>query len=193
MDLEKQKLLIDYLVSDKDLLATCNSIIKPVYFDPAIRKVVAFVQDYFEKYKDVPGTELVKAETNVQCKHVEALSKDKHLYTCDEVEKFCRNKAVELAILNSVKLLDKQDFGQIEQSLKDAISVGLVKDLGLDYFADPEKRLLDTEQTMRPISTGWPELDEHIGGGLFRQELTLFMANCVTGNTKIRIRKKQKR
>ena len=183
MDLEKQKLLIDYLVSDKDLLATCNSIIKPGYFDPAVRKVVAFVQDYFEKYKDVPGTELVKAETNVQCKKVEALTKDKHQYTCDEVEKFCRNKAVELAILNSVKLLDKQDFGQIEQSLKDAISVGLVKDLGLDYFANPEARLRDTELTMKPISTGWPELDEHIGGGLFRQELTLFMANSGVGKS----------
>lgn len=182
MDLEKQKLLLNDLVSDNSLFVLCNSIIKPSYFDASIRKAIMFVQEYFEKYKNIPDIQTIKAETGIQISKQE-LSKDKIKYASDQIEEFCKKKAIESALINSVPLLEKEDYGKIESLIKEAISVGLIKDLGTDYFKDPATRLTDTLQTAKPILTGWPELDAHIGGGLFRQELTLFMANSGVGKS----------
>ena len=59
----------------------------------------------------------------------------------DTFEQFCRHKALEKAILDSTDLLEKQDYGSVETKIKEASQVGLVKDLGLDYFENPKERL----------------------------------------------------
>lgn len=182
MELEKQKLLLNDLISDHNLFVLCNSILKPSYFDASLRKAIAFTQEYFEKYKSVPDIETIKAETGIIVTKYE-LSKDKIKYATDQVEEFCKRKAIEAALISSIPLLEKEDYGKIESNIKEAISVGLIKDLGIDYFKNPEARLNETLQIAKPILTGWPELDSHIGGGLFRQELTLFMANSGVGKS----------
>jgi archaellum biogenesis ATPase FlaH len=182
VDLEKQKLLLNDLISDYNLFVLCNSIIKPSYFDPSLKKVVAFVQEYFEKYKNIPDVDTIKTETNVTFVN-KKLSHDKIKYVADEIEIFCKKKAIETALIESIPLLEKDDYGKIELNIKNAISVGLIKDLGTEYFKDPENRLMETLNTAIPISTGWPELDININGGLFRQELTLFMANSGVGKS----------
>jgi hypothetical protein len=55
MEIDKQKLLVAHLLSDHDLYATCHGIIKSSYFDPSIKRVVNFSQEYFEKYKNIPS------------------------------------------------------------------------------------------------------------------------------------------
>lgn len=182
MDIDKQKLLLELLLSSPNLFAMCNSIIKPEFFDVTIRKTVNFSQTYFEKYKSIPKPEQVRAETGMVVTNYE-MSPAEMRYAADEVEVFCRNKAIEAAILAAPGLLEKQDFGKIEATLKDAISVGLTKDLGVDYFANPEQRLRDLLDSTVLISSGWRDVDEVIGGGLAREELLLFMANSGVGKS----------
>lgn len=182
METLKQKLLMSYLIANPDLFAVCNSIIRPSYFDPTIKKAVEFSQHYFEKYKQPPSPEQVLAETGIIIETKE-LTKAEYHYAADEVETFCRNKAVEAAILQSPALLDKQDFGTIINSLKNAISIGLTKDLGVDYFENPELRLKDLLNNSSTYSTGWSEADDLLGGGVSRQELFMFMANSGVGKS----------
>jgi KaiC/GvpD/RAD55 family RecA-like ATPase len=104
-------------------------------------------------------------------------------YVADEIEIFCRNKAMTEAILMGPQLISKGDFGKILEVLKDAVSVGLQKDLGIDYFNNPTERLKKTLLDEPKISTGIPELDEAIGGGINRQELLLFAANSGGGKS----------
>ena len=59
----------------------------------------------------------------------------------DEFETFCRHKALEKAILDSTDLLEQKDYGSVEAMIKEASSVGLVSDFGLDYYENPKKRL----------------------------------------------------
>jgi replicative DNA helicase len=183
MDIEKQQLAVSCLIGSRDLMAMCNGIIKPSYFDPAMKKTVKFIQEYFEKYKDVPKLATVKAETGMTLLDVGKIEKADIAYIADEVETFCRNRAVTEAILSGPELLEKQDFGKIVQTLRDAISVGLQKDIGIDYFADPEARLMKTLDDSVRISTGIPELDDLIGGGIARQELLIFAANSGGGKS----------
>lgn len=182
MEIEKQKMLVQYLLSDPDLYATCHGIVKSSFFDPSLKRIVHFTQEYFEKYKAIPSLEIVKAETGFGL-NKQTLTKAETKYASDEVEKFCKNKAIEAAILGAPKLLQDGDFGKIEATLKAAIGVSLNRDLGTNYFLNPEARLNKLLDSTRLISTGWADVDEVLGGGVGRQELLLFGANSGVGKS----------
>jgi KaiC/GvpD/RAD55 family RecA-like ATPase len=183
MELEKQRIVISALCSNRDLMALCSSILKPSYFDPSLKKSVKFILDYFEKYRDVPKNHTVRAETGAVLDDLGVISSPEMKYVADEIETFCRNKAMTEAILLGPQLINKGDFGKILEVLKDAVSVGLQKDLGVDYFINPEDRLRKTLIDEPKISTGIKELDDAIGGGIGRQELLLFAANSGGGKS----------
>lgn len=183
MEIEKQRLLVSALVQSRDLLAVCNGIVKPSYFDPTLKKSVDFVKEYFTKYKDVPRVEVLRAETGIILPEIGEVSKAESKFLADEIEEFCRNRAMTEAVLKSPELIQKGEFGKVLEALKEAVAVGLVKDLGMDYFDDPETRLQNTLVNQAKISTGWPELDDLIGGGLGRQELIMFAANSGGGKS----------
>ena len=78
------------------------------------------------------------------------------------------------AIIESTDLLEKQDYGTVENKIKDASQVGLVKDLGLDYFENPKERLEWIKKQAGAVSTGWKGIDQKLYGGLNRGEMTIF-------------------
>ena len=182
MDSVKQKLLLGYLISDKNLFARCSAIVKPAYFDVTLRPTVKFMLEYVEKYRDVPDPIQIKSETGVELTKGE-INKAQSNYAAEEIATFCRNSAVEAAIFKSAAILEQNDFGTMIEELKNAIAVGLQKDMGLDYFHDPESRIRDQMNSTATIPTGWSELDDLLGGGISRQEITLFMANSGVGKS----------
>ena len=183
MDVEKQRLLLSIIACNRDLMALTAGILKPSYFDPTLKKTVKFMMEYFEKYRDVPKLATIRAEAGTVLEDAGKIERADIAYVAHEVEEFCRNRAVTEAIFQGPELLDKQDFGKIIEVLKAAISVGLQKDIGLDYFDNPEERLRRTLEDEAKISTGWPDLDVALGGGIGRQELILFAANSGGGKS----------
>lgn len=179
---KKQRLLIEYLVSSTDTFALCKSIIQPQYFYPEYRKSVEFIVEYYDKYSSLPSLEQVEAETGTELER-KTITKDQIKYTTDEIEQFCRRKALEHAILASPALIEKGDYGKVEQLVRQAISVSLQRDLGLDYFEDPLSRL--EKLTMQPLRTpmGFDKIDELMDGGLARTEIILFCANSGGGKS----------
>jgi KaiC/GvpD/RAD55 family RecA-like ATPase len=178
----KQQLLVEYLLSSTDLFAMCHPIVKPDYFVPELKPVVKFIQQYYETYKGLPSVEQITAETEVSVA-THTITGDKFEYCTNEIEGFCKQKAIEKALINSVELMKKGDYGQIEEKLKTAISISLNRDLGLVYFDDPEERLIRQLETVKPIPTLWKEFDELLYGGLLRKELILFSASSGGGKS----------
>ena len=183
MDMEKQRLMLSLVASNRELMALTVGIMQPSYFDPSLKKTVKFMIDYFNKYKDVPKLTTIRAEVGTVFEDSGKIEKSDISYVANEMETFCRNRAVTEAILAGPELLEKQDFGKIIDTLKNAISVGLQKDIGIDYFEDPESRLKRTYETEHRISTGIQELDDGLGGGIGRQELLLFAAGSGVGKS----------
>ena len=183
MELEKQRLLISALATNRELLALTSGILKPVYFDPSLKKSVKFMLGYFEKYKDVPKLATIRAETGLILEDIGKIERADISYVASEVETFCRNEAFTEAIMKGPEFLEKQDFGAAIEMMKQAISVGLQKDIGLDYFKDPESRLKRTLEDEAAESTGYPELDVALGGGVARQELLLLTATSGGGKS----------
>ena len=182
MELEKQRLVLSCLAGSRELLAACSGILKPSYFDPTLKKSVRFLLEYFNQFKDVPKLATIRAESGIVLDPLSDITKADIEYVSKEVETFCQQRAMMEVILAGPENIMKNDFGTILDQMKAAISVGLEKDLGVDYFDDPETRMKNEADNPR-ISTGYPELDAMIGGGLARQELLVFAANSGGGKS----------
>jgi hypothetical protein len=178
MNVEKQRLFIEYMMSNDQLLARVSGIVDENYFDPKIRQAVHFIKEYYEQYKSPPKADQVNAELDTPKQFNDhPLTVDEIKYAEDEIEKFCRYSAMERAILASPKHIEKGDFGKVETMIKDAIAVSLPRTIGLDYFANPEERLMRLLQNNQMIPTGYQDIDKHLNGGLNRKEMTVLSAN----------------
>jgi archaellum biogenesis ATPase FlaH len=101
----------------------------------------------------------------------------------DEFESFTRHKALERAIISSADLLEKSDYGAVEVMIKEAVQIGLARDMGTDYFADPRGRLMGIKDKNGQISTGWPSMDRRLFGGMNRGELNIFAGGSGAGKS----------
>jgi len=182
MNIKKQKLLIEYLLSSSDTFAICSSIVQSEYFDPELRNAVSFIKKYYDEYNNTPTSAQVEGETGIELTHQE-ISKDQISYCSNEIESFCKRKAIEKAVLSSPALIDSGDYGKVEELIKDAVTVSLHRDLGLDYSEDPEERLRRLAVSEQTFSTLWTEFDELLNGGLVRKQMLLFSANSGGGKS----------
>lgn len=179
---KKQKLLLEYLISSVDTYCICKSITQPDYFTTDYKKVVRFIHEYYDQYSALPTTDQILVETDVQLKTQE-ITKDAIKYCTNEIEKFCKQKAITSAVIKASSLIEDEDYGKIEQLIRDAVSVSLHRDLGIQYFEDPLARLESSCNTSERISTGWNDVDTCLGGGLARTEILLLSANSGGGKS----------
>lgn len=171
---ETEKLLIEALISNGQLYARCQSILDPKYFHVQYQKVVKFIHGFCEEYKALPTPEQVYAKTGVELEKVD-MSPEHEKFFMDEIEGFCRHKALTQAVLEGVDLIEKGEYNAVEKLVKEAILVGLQKDLGTDYYADPRARLIKLKESNGDLSTGWKSVDQKLYN-VGRGELIIFAA-----------------
>ena len=180
---EVQELFLRFLLSDKDLFARCQNIVKPEFFNQKYRKAVDLFISHSAKHNAIPTPEQVSAAAGVSLELIPNVTVDHHNWFMNEFETFCRHKALEKAIIESTDLLEKQDYGTVENKIKDASQVALVKDLGLDYFENPKERLEWIKNQAGATSTGWKGIDQKLYGGLNRGEMTIFAGGSGAGKS----------
>ena len=181
---ELQKLYIEFLLADKDLFVRCNAILKSNYFDRQFRDTVDFIKKHVEEYSDVPMLEQVNAVNNVGVTDVRATMTDEHKdWFMDNFEQFCRHKALEGAILASADKLENKEYGTVEQIIKDAVSIGLAKDFGTNYWEDPAGRIQTIKDSRGQNTTGWETFDRFLYGGFNTGELNIFAGGSGSGKS----------
>ena len=180
---ETQELFLKFLISDPDLFSRCANIVEPEYFNIKYRNAVKLFQSHATDFNAIPTPEQVSAASGVSLEPIENITSDHHDWFLREFETFCRHKALEKAIIESTDLLENQDYGAVENKIKDASQVGLVKDLGLDYFENPKERLQWIKDQSGAISTGWKGIDHKLYGGMNRGEMTIFAGGSGAGKS----------
>jgi len=178
-----QKLYIEMLLADAESFARAQNIFKPESFDRKLQPIAKFVKDYMDEYKVMPDVDQVNAKHDIKLKSAKDLDPAHFNWLLDEFETFSRHKALEQAILSSADLLEKGDYGPVEDMVKDAVNVGLTRDLGTDYFEDPRGRLEALKDNNGQISTGWQNLDKKLFGGFNRGELNIFAGGSGAGKS----------
>ena len=178
-----QELFLRFLVTDPDVFVRVNNIVQPYMFNRKYREAVEFLKDHANKYNSIPTLEQLEAVNGLELKPVEDVHESHMNWFMDEFETFCRHKALEKAILDSTDLLENKDYGSVEALIKEATSVGLVSDFGLDYYENPKERLQWIKDQAGAISTGWKKFDQKLYGGLNRGELTVFAGGSGAGKS----------
>ena len=180
---EIQKLYLEMMLADAEVFVRCQGIFDHTLFDRKLQDAAEFVNEYAKQYSVLPDYEMVNASCRVDLKRPED-AKEGHMdWLMDEFESFTRHKALERAIINSADLLEKHDYGQVEIMIKEAVQIGLAKDMGTNYFEDPRQRLLRIKDKNGQISTGWPTLDRRLFGGMNRGELNIFAGGSGAGKS----------
>jgi len=178
-----QKLFLEFMMSDAQNFVRIQNIFNAENFDRSLRSAAKFIQQYSDRYKTLPTYEQIKAETSVELRPVPELSDGHVNWFMDEFEGFSRRMELERAILKSADLLEKGEYDPVEKLIKDAVQISLTKDMGTDYFEDPRSRLLKIKSNNGQVSTGWPNLDRRLFGGMNRGELQIFAGGSGSGKS----------
>jgi archaellum biogenesis ATPase FlaH len=180
---EVQKLYLELMLADAEVFVRCQGIFDHTLFDRKLQDAAEFVNVYAKEYSVLPDYEMVNATCRVELKKPETV-KDGHMdWLMDEFESFTRHKAIERAIIASADLLEKHNYGEVESLIKEAVQIGLARDMGTDYFADPRGRLMGLKDKNGQISTGWPGMDRKLFGGMNRGELNIFAGGSGAGKS----------
>jgi archaellum biogenesis ATPase FlaH len=178
-----QKLYLEIMLADAETFVRCQGIFDHTLFERKLQDAAEFMNEYAKNYNVLPDYEMVNANCRTELRRPEDL-KDGHMqWFMDEFESFTRHKALERAIINSADLLDKSDYGAVEVMIKEAVQIGLARDMGTDYFADPRGRLMGIKDKNGQISTGWPSMDRRLFGGMNRGELNIFAGGSGAGKS----------
>ena len=180
---EVQKLYLELMLADAEVFVRCQGIFDHSLFDRKLQDAAEFMNEYAKQYSVLPDYEMVNASCRVDLKKPEEVKEGHMEWLMDEFEHFTRHKALERAIINSADLLDKHDYGAVELMIKEAVQIGLAKDMGTDYFADPRSRLMRIKDKNGQISTGWPSMDRRLFGGMNRGELNIFAGGSGAGKS----------
>ncbi len=177
-------LFIQFMLSNYDLFVRCKGILKESFFDDKQnRAVVDLLIKHSSEYSSVPSPEQIRAITGKDIELIPEIAIKEDSWFLKEVELFCRYKSLRDAILESPDLLDQGRYGEVEASVKAAVQIALVKDLGLNYYHDPKSRLEQMRNNKAQIPTGWKAVDEKLFGGLNRGEITIFAGQSGTGKS----------
>jgi archaellum biogenesis ATPase FlaH len=182
-DYDVQKLYLEMMLSDAETFVRCQGIFDHTLFDRKLQDAAQFVNEYAKKYSVLPDFSTVNASCKTELKEVGELKEGHLSWLMDEFESFTRHKALERAIISSADLLEKKEYGQVELLVKDAVQIGLARDMGTDYFDDPRARLMGLKDKNGQVSTGWETMDRKLFGGFNRGELNIFAGGSGAGKS----------
>jgi len=181
----KEKLLIEYVISDTKVLSHAFGVFRPEYFFRPADDIVRFITEYFSAYKDVPSSHVLQAEFGFEF-NTHEVTDSVFQYALDELEEFAKKRAIRNAIEQGIDLLQGDKYAAIEQHIRDALRVKLDSSLGLSYFDNISERIIESQEDKEAITTGITAIDD-LAGKLKRKELMIVAAESGLGKTNIMI------
>ena len=170
-------------LADAQSFVRAQNIFRYSHYDAQLREPAKFIYEYANEYKTLPDVEMVNAKTGAVLQSAADIDPKHFDWFLDEYERFARHKELESAILASADMLEKGEYGSVEEKIKKAVQVGLTKDMGLDYFEDPKARLQALKDNNGMVPTGWKNFDKKLFGGFNRGELNIFAGGSGAGKS----------
>lgn len=209
-----EQTIIKNLIYNEDYTRKVLPFIRPDYFSNNAEKLVfKEVFEFTDTYKNLPTHEALvinfTSKKNITEEQVrDAISlleeikdhKDEPTETqwlINQTEKFCQDRAIYNAIMESVSILDskveKRSKGEIPKLLSDALGVSFDNNIGHDYMNDIDSRFESYHKVESRIRFDLDYFNKITKGGLPRKTLnialagtgvgkSLFMCHCAAAN-----------
>ena len=175
--------------------------IKPEYFEQRSEKVIfEEITNFIVKYGSAITIEALNIETENrtdltenEIKEVRELNSSfeetvvENQWLLDSTEKWCRDRAIYLALMESISLADGKDESKgrdaIPSILSDALSVSFDNHVGHDYLQDYEKRFESYHKKEDRIPFDLEYFNKITKGGLPNKTLNIALAGTGVGKS----------
>ena len=189
------------LVHNEEYMRKVLPFIKSEYFtDESERTIYKLVSDFVVKYNKPPTTEALGItlqnsnlpegtfkETSELVKELEVFEKPNQNWLLDETEKFCKDKAVYNAILQSIGIMEGRDknFSKdgIPSLLQEALGVCFDSSVGHDYFEDSSERFDFYNRVESRLPFDLTLFNKITNGGLPNKTLNIALAGTGVGKS----------
>ena len=197
-----ETLILSNLVLNEQYTRKTLPFIEKDYFQERSEQIVFEIIDtYFVKYNDAPTKEalvitldektLAQPEID-SCKEVikeifETPLQENLDWMVDETEKFCKDKSIYNAILESIQIIDgkskDKDTHALPKILSDALAVSFDTAIGHDYLKDAEDRYEFYHQKEVKIPFDLEYMNKITNGGVPTKTLNVIMAGTGVGKS----------
>ena len=196
-----EKLILKNLLLDEVYVRKALPFIKGEYFSDMLeRNLFSIISKYFTEYNALPTKEALEIEVG----QVEGISDEQHQnivrlirdiddersdpeWIIDTTEKWCKERAIYLALMESIKIAegndDKQTTNAIPNILSDALAVSFDNHIGHDYLQDYEERYEFYHKTEDKIPFDLEFFNKITKGGLPNKTLNIALAGTGVGKS----------
>ena len=175
--------------------------IEPDYFEERTDRIVfEEVAKFLNEYDKTPTKEVLHIEvekrvdvTEDEYKNVEQLisaldpEESESKWLLDTTEEWCKQRAIYLALINSIKIADGQDEHKkpeaIPAILSEALAVGFDQHVGHDYIDDSEDRYAYYHRVENKIPFDLEYLNKITSGGISDKTLNIALAGTGVGKS----------
>jgi replicative DNA helicase len=197
-----EQTIIHHLITDEQYARKVLPFITKEYFSDTNENVlIQEIVKFFGKYNSLPSKEvllictakrddLTEVENKEVQKYIKELDSERvnEDWLLDETEKFCKDRAVYNAILDSINIIDGKDKKRSKDSipsiLSEALAISFDTNIGHDYLENAEERweYYHVDGGHR-IAFGLEMLNKITKGGMKKKTLNCVMAGTGIGKT----------
>ena len=195
--------ILGNLLQNEEYTRKVLPFLKNDYFSRNPEKIIyGTVSDFVTKYNSLPTKEALSIELQEKkineeefketMELLDDISKDTQEHTdlgwlLDTTEKFCQDKAIYNAVVESISILDSQksdqDKGVIPEILSDALSVSFDPHVGHDYLDDSDDRFEFYHRVEEKIPFDLEYFNKITKGGLPQKSLNICLAGTGVGKS----------
>ena len=199
--MQVENLVIKNLLNDEEYLRKSLPFIKSEYFsETGDRNIFEIISKYFSDYNAIPTKEALQIEAgnltdisddqyNSLLEYIKNIDDEESdlQWALDTTEKWCKERAVYLALMESIKIADGNDKNKgpeaIPSILSDALSVSFDNHIGHDYIDDYEERYESYHRVDAKIPFDIEMLNKITKGGLVNKSLNVALAGTGVGKS----------
>ena len=197
-----EEIIFSHLLFNEEYSRKVIPFLKNDYFQTRTNKILfELIDGYVKTYNVVPSKEAL----NTKLQSLDNISEDEFKscsdliskleadlktsvdWLCDQTEKFCQEKAVYNAIMDSIKIIDKKDkkrgTGSIPEILTEALSVSFDTNIGHDLIEDANSRYDYYHVREEKLQFDLEYFNKITKGGLSKKTLNIILASTGVGKT----------
>ena len=193
--------ILSHLIYDEKYLRKVLPFIKDVYFEVLTEKIIfQEIQQYMNNYDGLPSANVLQIEVEKRKDISEEIFKEStdllnsfreekvdQEWLLDTTEKWCKERAIYLALMESVKLADGRDKTRnreaIPSILSEALGVSFDDHIGHDYLQDAEERFEFYHKKEEKIPFDLDFFNKITKGGLPNKTLNIALAGTGVGKS----------
>ena len=193
--------ILSNLVHNEPFARKVIPFLRPDYFQSATDKIVfQLIAKHYVKYNTIPTNDSLRIDLDAKGLNEELYKQSTHTidslnekdveeseWLFDQTEKFCQDKAVYNAIMESIEILDGKDEDKTKTSIPDilgkALGVSFDHHIGHDFIENADERFESYHKKDIKVGFDLDYMNKISNGGFSQKSLNVILAGTGAGKS----------